>query len=267
MKQTQAFLQTLVGVALVGALVVGLVVVFQGMSGANQSSRVVTAVSTGEPYPPPRVTATISESTGQPYPPPQTIVPSKITPSPAVSPTDPDVEATAMVATLIAEMTASAPTPISGNSIIYHPSGVFSLKLLPGWFALVGESMSIVNYDYAEAEQLGTVPPGGLGIQIGVDRLLEGQTFEQWQARWVALETSPDVAWSGTVASSPSPYQLGQYTGSMFTLTGPFPTIIEIDLLSHGQIVIIGLAPADSPALQEALEMLATLEIFSTPKP
>jgi hypothetical protein len=92
MKQAQVILQTLVGLALLGVLAVGLVFVFRGMNESNQAGVVITAEGTGQPYPPPQATLPPPDITLPPQPAPivilpgQTIVIPTLTPWPTLTP-------------------------------------------------------------------------------------------------------------------------------------------------------------------------------------
>jgi hypothetical protein len=205
-------------------------------------SSVPTATLPDSPLPPPTDTG---GPTPTPYPTPR---PEDITPSPTPTPTV---------------------TPEGAPVIITDPEGNFRLQLLPGWRASVGRITVITNYDTEQLSDVHSYPSDGLKIQIGIGRLPADKSFEQWQEEWIALETSPvpEDGWPGQTATDPIPYMLGPYEGFSYYLNGEI-RVFEIHLLLSGSRVMgIQLMPADSPALEEALVMLSTLEISPEPFP
>ena len=127
----------------------------------------------------------------------------------------------------------------------------------------------ILNFDETKVSaRLGTPPPPNwLKIQIGAGRLKPGQSFEQWLSDRIAPETTSSDYGSIITATEPSPYNLGKYAGASFVLTEGSTKIQEIALLNEGRIIDMGLTPADSLALSEALSMLSSIEIPSASLP
>ncbi len=219
----------------------------EGLVFDPQTGQWVSPLPTTTPPTSPLPTPTVTSGpTPTPYPTPW---PPDFTPSPTPTPT-----------------TTPEGTPV----VIYDPVNHFSLRLLPGWYATmpdtnaIGGATQITNYDINN-----TLPPGGLFIQISSGSLKPGQSFAQWLSEWRALETSPESGAFGVTLTEPQPYTLGRYEGVTFiknSLSGAH--VLEIDLLSgDGRVVVIGLTPADSSALPEALLMLSTLEISPQPLP
>jgi hypothetical protein len=137
------------------------------------------------------------------------------------------------------------------------------LQLLPGWHAAVGGTTVIVNYDETNLGSEGDFPPGAMKIQIGVGVLEQGQTFEQWLSNWISVSVAapPDSGLSPITATWPTRSTIGRYEGVTYFLNGQ-PRVQEIILpLNDGRIIIIGLTPADSPALPEALSILSPLNV------
>ncbi|MGQ0602519.1 MAG: hypothetical protein ACT4QE_12595 [Anaerolineales bacterium] len=172
-------------------------------------------------------------------------------------------EETAVIGTRIAELTASAPPPNPriGPQIIYDLEGQYSLQLFQGWQAYLGGTTIAVNYDFDVALPPDTFPPNGLKIQIGIGRLEEGQSFEEWLVSWRAISTAFDELVPTLEATEPQPITVGAYEGITYFIEDR-DRVKEIILPQEdGRVVIIGLTPADSPAMQEALSMLATLNV------
>ncbi len=259
MKRAWDFAQVVGGLVLLGMMAVGLIAVFQAARGGAPVPALQVTVQTTEGYPPlPDVTIVPQ---GYPLP----------TPAPTLSPP----EVTATWGAWIAEATASVPTPLPtpgpliGPQIIYDPSGQFTMTLLSGWRAYVGGTTVIINYDDEQLSDVHTFPPGGLKIQIGVGELDPGESFEQWLSNWIAISLSPppDSGLPNLTATEPQPYTLGNYDGVTYIINDEY-SIMEIVLsLSAERVMVIGLTPADSPALPEALSMLSTVEALAESLP
>jgi hypothetical protein len=162
-----------------------------------------------------------------------------------------------------------SPTPEGIPYLITDPVNHFSLILLPGWHAHVGGTTVIFNYDDENFGGEGNFPPGGLKIQFGVGDLEPKQSFEQWLAKWIASSIAPPPGSSSPslTATEPRPYTLGKYRGVTYFIDAD-PRIMEIVFpLTDGRIMVIGLMPAGSLALPEALSILSTLDISSEPLP
>jgi hypothetical protein len=265
MKRTWSLLQAAAGLVLLAALALGLVAAFRAVR-SNGLADAPAGTQALEGYPLPEVTT--YPPTGYP-PPPATLPPPEAT---AIQATF-DAEATMVMATMIAEMTASAPPPlptpgpIVGPQTIADPVNHFSLNLLSGWRASVPSPNAlagvtdIVNYDVETVEDIHGYPLGGLKIQIGAGKLPSGQSFDQWLSDWLTYRT---IEFPGPrpTPTEPIPYQLGSYEGVTFTRIGLDYPVMEIALpLSNERVMSISLVPADSPALEEALSMLSTLEV------
>jgi len=229
-----------VGFAVVAVFVLALSALFNGNLSATQSQPLPQPIATSpiSPLPTPIVT---SGPTPTLYPTPW---PPYFTPEPT---------------------TTSTPLP---DGLIYDPLGRFSLKLLPGWRASVPSANAvsgatvIINYDDENLGGEGAFPPGALKIQIGAGKLPAGQSFEQWLSDWLTYRTVEEFPGPRPTATEPMPYQLGRYEGVTFFRTGLDYTSMEIVLpLSDERVMAIGLVPADSPALSEALLMLSTLDV------
>jgi hypothetical protein len=205
----------------------------------QQSGQAVSPLPSATPPTSPLPTAIVTSGpTPTPFP---TGWPPDFTPSPTPTPTV---------------------TPEGAPVIITDPEGNFSLQLLPGWRAHVGGSTSIKNYDDESLSDVHTFPPGGLKIQMGVGKLPDGQSFEQWLSDWLTYRNIEEFPGPRPTSTEPIPYQLGNYQGVTFMRTGLDYTIMEIVLpLSDNRVMAISLVPADSPALAEALAMLSMLEI------
>ena len=214
----------------------------EGLVFDPQSGRWVSPLTTTtltSPLPTPTMT---SGPTPTPYPTPW---PPDFTPSPTSTP---------------------SPTPEGIPAIIYDPLNRFSVTLLPGWYAYTPDANAVAgvttisNYD---KRLIDDPPPGSLSIQISIGQLEPGQSFEQWLSNWRLIETSPEYGAFGVTLTEPRPYTLGRYDGVTFIGNAPnSPSVLEIDLLtSDGRVAVIGLSPADSPILTEALQMLSTIEI------
>jgi len=146
----------------------------------------------------------------------------------------------------------------------YEQANHYSLKLLPGWYAYSGNGGedSITNYDMEAITDLNRFQPGDLKINIGAGKLEPGQSFQQWVAHWITVEASPspDSSMPPATATEPQPYTLGHYEGIAFFVTGQL-RVMEI-VLPWGDkgVMVIGLMPADSSAISEALSMLSTID-------
>lgn len=247
-------ISTIIGLFLLAGLIILSVYLFQTV-GSQPASAVI------EPTQAPN------------YPPPYDGPPVTGYPPPPIIPTISETELAELSATNLAEVTAivaktltAQPTPtdqggIVGEAIIYDPLQRYRLQLPSGWRAWPDETTIIVNYNQ-DIESAHEFPSGGIKVQIGVGKLADNKTFEEWQTEWIALEISPDFAGSGVTASTPQPFTLGNYEGTAFFIKTPSLQIMEINILRKDQIIIIGLTSADSIALNDALAMLATLEIL-----
>ena len=261
MKLANRVLEWAIGLLALTMLALALVLVIQVMarnSPAAPSSTAAAAQAYLSPdaYPPTPL--------GLPYPPPTLLAPSPVPPPSADELSAVFGTEEARWATHTGHQTATASVwtpgpnhePVFGEQLIQDPKGRFRLKLASGWRAYLGGDPIIQNY---EADSL---PPGGLKIQLGISQLATGQSFEQWQAQWIALEASPDFAGANATISEPQLFALGQYTGTTYTITSSYLPVMEILLLDKSQVAIIGLTPANSPAIDEALRMLATLQLL-----
>ncbi|HLB46157.1 MAG TPA: hypothetical protein VJL59_03935 [Anaerolineales bacterium] len=268
MKRLSDFLQVVLGVAFLAVFALVLVVVFRAVSQGGVGGA-PAATQPAQGYPPPQETVEIP-ATPSPlppgYPPPVTsAVEATAWHSTQVA------QSTALAATVAAEIiaTSCAPTPtpqgaLVGPQTIRDPGGHFSLTLLPGWYASAVGITVITNYDTEKISDVHTFPSGGLKIQIGVGKLESGQSFEQWLSNWIAVSISPppDSGLPGLTATEPQPYILGNYEGVTYFINDEY-RIMEIVLpVRDRRVIIIGLTPADSPALTEALSMLASLEVL-----
>jgi hypothetical protein len=182
--------------------------------------------------------ATVQPATsGRAYPAPATATrPVQGYPGPPiVSSATPGSLATALVpnealATASAPPPRPTPGPVIGPQTITDPAGNYRLELSSGWWASLGGETILTNYDEDKVPNVHTFPPDGLKIQIGVGQLQAGQTFQQW------------------------------------TIITPDDPVVEIDLPSNdGRVIVLGLSPADSPAMPDVLAMLASLEILPRP--
>ncbi len=164
-------------------------------------------------------------------------------------------------------------TPPADPLLIYDAVNRFSLRLLPGWYAVtpganaVGGVTSISTYDMRLVDD---PPPGSMSIHITVSQLDAEQSFEQWLSDRRARETSPEYGAGGIILTEPQPYTLGRYTGVTYTARDSFSnegvTIIYL-LTSDGRIVGIGVRPADSQVLSNVLPILSTLDVSPIPAP
>jgi len=159
-------------------------------------------------------------------------------------------------------------TPLTGQ-IYIDPLYHYRLKLAPDWHvsptpsdALFGVAI-LYNYDPDEIEQRSILVTDSLKIQIGVGPLRQGQSFDEWVVQRIADETTSEYAFvNHLTASQLWSVQVSHYSGVAFILQGgASPPVLEIDLSHGNQVMSIGLLPADSSRLPEALAMLATLEM------
>ena len=113
-----------------------------------------------------------------------------------------------------------------------------------------------LHWDHGFAE----LPPGWMKIEIYSMTLLPGQSLEEQMKVWFSQDEIGQY----------QPYTLGKYSG-LIRIIPPIPSegyggasnIIFSDIIfSKWETVLsINLWPIDSPTFEEALEMLATLEI------
>lgn len=181
------------------------------------------------------------------------VTPISVTPTRSPWPITPEPSATA--------------TPPSDPLAVYDPVNRFRLRILPGWYAItpdanaVGGVTSISNYDKHLVDE---PPTGSMSIEIYTEVLGSGQSFEQWLSDQRARGTSPEYGAGGVTLTEPQPYTLGRYAGVTYTsrdlFSGEGITIIFL-MMSDRRIVIIDLAPADSPMLASAQTILSTLEV------
>jgi hypothetical protein len=264
MKKATTALQLVAGLSVLAFLAVAMFALLQYVAGQQATAPLAQATApVGYPPPATRFPPTLTLPSGYPQPPAtSTWSPAQFT---AIAQTGEAFVATnvaeaTQAATRIAEMTASAPSnPRIGPQTVYDLEGQYSLQLFEGWRAYVGGTTVIVNYDTSQQLDSHTYPPGGLKIQIGVGKLEEGQSFDAWLSHWRSISTSFDKLVPTLEATEPLPITVGAYGGVTYYI-GDVRRVKEIVLpLPDGRIVIIGLTPAESPAMQEALSMLATL--------
>ncbi len=253
MKRLANTSRLILEVVLLGAIVLILVVMLRTLNpGAGSQA-----------YPPPAGT-----SGAPPYPPPESTL---TTPLAALQ-----TEENQRNATLYAESTAltnhriptwtaqaqasvqptSTPLP-SGEQCFVDRYDHISLWLPSGWRGM-GEDRKgtdyFFNYSEADLPPRGGFPPGGIKVEIEFAQVKAGQTFEQWYSDLVA-RMAPD-------APTPYPYELGKHKGYAQDLQGDEVGSMVITLpRGDGGVVLIGLMPANSPALSDALKMLSTLDI------
>ena len=194
----------------------------------------------------------------------------------AALPTLPLPSATLPISPLPTPTATSEPTATSTplpDGLIYDPVNRFSVKLLPGWYANTPDANAIIgvttisNYDM---DRIDNRPPGGVSIHISVGQLDAEQSFEQWLSDRRARETSPEYGAGGVTLTEPQPYTLGRYTGVTYTALDSFSNegvMIIYLLTSDRRIVGIGLRPADSPVLLDALSMLSTVDVSPVAAP
>ncbi len=243
---TSNFLKNAAFPALIAAgLILAAFFVFQAVRGSGGVPAATAPADTPTPQPQdtpapatPTLPAAPTEPSATPWPP-------DFTPSPTITPT-----------------ATSEGVPY----VITDPLNRISLTVFPGWYSRTPSAVAVAgvtrlaNYDVYHVDPR---PPGGLDIQISAGPLDPGQTFEQWVTEWRAHITSPEFNPYNVTLTEPQPYTLGTYQGVSFIGTGDSGVgTLEIDLHHEGWVVVIGLSPADSPVLPEALAMLATLTIL-----
>lgn len=156
---------------------------------------------------------------------------------------------------------ASTPT-LEGATCFINQIAGFTLQLPSGWYIEGPWDTEFQNLFYNYDPNLygseGNFPPAGQKIDLNVSPLETGISFEQWLAERRNNESS-----AGPVEiqlSEPVPYTLGKYTGVAYTATG-YGDVFIIHLSGDQKLISIGLWPAGSSAQQEALAMLATLDV------
>jgi hypothetical protein len=134
--------------------------------------------------------------------------------------------------------------------------------------ALYGAAI-FYNYDPDYADDVGHLPPDALKIQIGVAPLLARESFQDWVAKWAYFEIDNDASAGLKLAihDDPAPVAVGPFEGFAYTINSPYrPSVLEINLqLSSQQVMVIGLSPADSPAIPVAMEALSSIRVNASP--
>ena len=150
----------------------------------------------------------------------------------------------------------------------YHyidPLYRYSLEIPQGWYILptpsdaVYGSAVLFNYDPNASEISGETPADGLKVQIGVAPLVAGQNFNDWVTKWIDFQVNGDSGKANNVhVSRLDPITVGKYPGMKSVFLNPFSSsTLEIDmLLNNDQVMTVGLTPADSPDVNEFLQIL-----------
>ncbi len=129
--------------------------------------------------------------------------------------------------------------------------------------ALYGAAV-FYNYDPDLAEAAGKVPVNAIKIQIGVAPLLDQQDFRNWTMKWMTFEVNNDAVRDDglSIRGSIQSIKIGDFHGITYIVDQPQRSpVMEIDLmLNNTQVMVIGLSPANSPAIDDALAMLATVQ-------
>jgi hypothetical protein len=173
--------------------------------------------------------------------------------------------------TAIARPTITVPPTytysVNRSVCFIDPSLGFSLNLASGWYASSWydsntgvSSVTLFNYDYKNPTIPNEViPKGGMKVSLDVLDLVQGTDFDQFvEDRIKDNESATDNRLNIT---NPISYTLGTYSGVAFSASGYGPDVMEIILINGNRIAIIGLMPADSPAMQEAISILSSLDL------
>lgn len=270
MKTTRSALQVVAGLVALAALALILILVFQGMSGGGRAPLALQTEPVG--YPLPGTAAPVPSPTELPqgYPPPPSPPPTLSLTEAAAYQATMEAVATAHTEKRKADATASAPaifTPLPDGRLCYIDSlNRFSLLLPIGWQTdpppsenAIASATVIYNYDARKLGNEGGFPLDGLKIQISSSRVSEGQSIDRWVQDLISLYTSSENS-APLTATQPIPYTIASYDGLSFIFTGQGFSSMQIVLpVSDARVLIIGLMPTESSALQDGLTMLATL--------
>ena len=203
-------------------------------------------------------------ATGYPpaFTPPPTMPPAALTAAVVTA----DAWQTKNAVALTAQALEPTPGPALGPQTVRDKSRLFELTVPSGWRAYVSHSnMTIRNYDDNALTDVHQFPPGGMMVRIQVGRLSRNESFEEWQADWITLESAPnEMQPNGQTIVGPEATVLGRYAGSAFYLMRDrVRHTYEIDLpLPGNRVMIIHVGPPDSPAFDEAMAILATLVVL-----
>ena len=159
------------------------------------------------------------------------------------------------------------------NLTYIDPLYSYSLILPKDWYAssppllndiLYGVSI-FINYNPDELSDHKVQPEGGLKIQIGIGKLRVGYSLNDWILERIAEETTSEaVKEFGYISSEPEIIQIDGNSRSVFMFAAKDkPHILEINLLTDDQITSIGVTPADSPYIEEALQIISSLDLNS----
>ena len=197
-----------------------------------------------------------------------------VSPLPIVSPA-PAQSMFITQATAAAEATAftiaHAPTPIpptstplpDGTTCYVNRLADFTLKLLPGWRTeSIWDTQPTVSFYNFHTESFGSrkpPPPNWAAFVVSVYFLPADKSFDQWLSERRALEEA-SIPISLTL-SEPYSYTLGYYQGVSYTIAGGDEKSLSIKLNGGSKVIDIGLIPAQSLAIDEALSILSTLDI------
>ncbi len=152
------------------------------------------------------------------------------------------------------------------NPVCYiDPLSRFSLVVAPGWYAtpLGGYALILYNYDYNDPGlQHDIFSKGGMKVSLDVVDLPPEKDFDQFvQDRIIVEKEGAEIQ---VTVTDPIRYTLSAYSGVTFTVSGYYPDVMEILLQSGNRIAIIGLMPANSPALTQAMSILSSLDLFNS---
>lgn len=275
MKVIQRTAQQIIWLAVVVVVIVAAILIFPTLSRGLQApstaiSQSTQADSTPTPagYPGPEVSALLTAQavptqTPEGYPGPEA----------TVSPADADATLAAIVATMWAEATASAQGPTATPIVLVGPrtivdsTGQYSFELPEGWWATALAGTSLTNYGGDKLTDVNQFPPGGMKVDIGIDSL-NGRTVNEWLAYFMALAVEGENALlegsgSDMTFTEVQALQLGPHSAYEYYMTTPQQVVYrQIAIPQDDRIIIIGIRPVDSPAMDEALLILSTLKFL-----
>lgn len=161
------------------------------------------------------------------------------------------------------------PTPYPEDKHVSDPEQVLSIMVPKGWYAFFPSSFSqgigtVANFDLGAMEGR---PEGGVMAELGIGKLKEGQTFEQWLAEQRESIKSDPYGPGPTFMTDNQPITLGKYSGIIYDIglimdDGQEHTFQTIFLPINDRLVAsIIIKPLPSPDYEKVLSILTTLTI------
>ena len=208
----------------------------------------------------PKPIATVDQSTVATFVSPTQTAVVLLTPVATLSPTATIIDTPLPLSTPV--ILTESSTSTANQIFLCDALNQFKLYYPEGWSAsvpsadarigmtVITNNNPIAGNDMAEA--------GQIKIQIGSADIVPG-TFNTWVYEQLEIVVNDTPGSNPHLHTEPSPYELGKYNGFTYTVEDRQPIMIVSLLANEEHVIQVGIAPANSPHLDEALSILATL--------